>query len=576
MRRFVPLLLAAGAINAARGEPETLVLEPVARIAPEARREVSGIVRSRGDAAVFWVVADSGNPARVFPVRADGSLAWGTAGVEVLGAQNTDWEDLALDASGRLIIADLGNNSQERTDLRLYLLPEPKAGTASAPAAEEWHVRYPDREWREGKPAGPANFDCEAVFAVGDEVFLLTKHRADTRTKLYRVDRGLDRELERSDTLPPWSMLTYIDGFDAGGMVTAADASDDGTRLAVLTYGRVWVFERPATLTPFFAGRLLSRRIEAARSGGALESICFEADGSLLLAAENGRLYRVRPAELSEVRPARAMPVAAPQRDIVAMSFNIRYAGGDKGPNAWENRRSLVLGEIEREAPDVLGLQEVEAVQADWLRASLPGYGFHGVGRMDGQRKGEFAPVMFRSERFELLEGGHFWLSQTPEVAGSKGWDGACERMASWVRLRDREDSGTLLVLNTHLDHVGVRARAEGLALIRERLRTLRRAGDSLIVTGDFNTGADAEQAPTLIGGEGRSRLVDTFREVFPTRDEDEGTFNNWSFTLRGARIDWVLTSTDLCPVSAAIERRVPGGRHPSDHYPVTTRLRRR
>lgn len=344
----------------------------------------------------------------------------------------------------------------------------------------------------------------------------------------------------------------------------------------MLTYGRVWVFERTDTLTPFFAGRVLSRRIEAERSGGVLESICYGADGSLLLAAENGRMYRLPATELAETRPVRAVPAGPTERDLVVMSFNIRYAGGDKGPNAWERRRELVLGEIERESPDVLGLQEVEAVQADWLRGALPAYGLHGVGRADGDRQGEFAPVMYRTDRFERLEGGHFWLSETPDAPGSKGWDGACERMASWVRLRDRATSGTVLVLNTHLDHVGVRARSGGLALIRERLGTLRREGDAVIVTGDFNTSAEGEQAPALIGGEGPLRLVDTFRDVFPTRDDDEATFNAWTFTLQGARIDWVLASSDLYSVSAAIDRRVPGGRHPSDHYPVTARLRRR
>lgn len=575
LRAGVLLTVLSALCGDASAEPDPLVLEPVARLAPAARGETSGIVRSRRDPGVFWVAGDSGNPALVYPVRVNGSLAWGTKGVEVLASRNTDWEDLAFDASGRLIIADLGNNAQGRTDLKLYVLPEPLPGTESAPAAEEWLVRYPDQTWKDGKPTRPANFDCEAIFTVADAVYLLTKHRADTRTKMYRVDRGEDGGMERRDTPPPWSMLTYIDSFDAGGMVTAADASDDGLRLAVLTYGRVWVFERADALTPFFAGRVLSRRIEAERSGGVLESICFGADGSLLLAAENGHMYRLPTTELAETRPARAVPRGPAERDLVAMSFNVRYAGGDKGPNAWDHRRHLVLGEIERESPDVLGLQEVEAVQAEWLRGALPAYGFHGVGRTDGKRKGEFAPVMFRTDRFELLESGHFWLSETPEAPGSKGWDGACERMASWVRLRDEANSGTLLVLNTHLDHVGVRARAESLALVRGRLGSLRREGDALIVTGDFNTGADGEQAPALIGGEGPLRLVDTFREVFPKPDDDEATFNAWSFTLRGARIDWVLASPDLCPVSATIDRRVPGGRHPSDHYPVTVRLRR-
>lgn len=125
-------------------------------------------------------------------------------------------------------------------------------------------------------------------------------------------------------------------------------------------------------------------------------------------------------------------------QDLTVMTLNMRYDNPEDGVNNWRFRSERVGELIRSEAVDLLGTQEVLANQFDDLQALLPGYCAVGVGREDGARAGEFNAVFFRSDRFELLDSGVFWLSEDPETPGSKGWDGACERLATWVVLRDK------------------------------------------------------------------------------------------------------------------------------------------
>lgn len=284
--------------RAAPHDPDALVLEPIARLGPGARKEVSGIVRSRRDPAVFWTLNDSGDEPRVYPVRADGSVVPSVRlprvpGVLIAGAVNSDWEEIALDASGRLIVADLGNNTNARADLALYFIEEPEPDVEATRPTSVVLFRYPDQ------PSLPAprdnfNFDAEAVYTVGDEVYILTKHRSDTRTTLYRLGA------REPGVVNP---VTRLGEFDVLGRATGADASDDGLRLVVLTYDRIWLFERDRPETPFFEARVTSRPYRMTDGESDSEAVCFETDDTLLIADEaRGRLYRVR---LDEIRPAR-------------------------------------------------------------------------------------------------------------------------------------------------------------------------------------------------------------------------------------------------------------------------------
>lgn len=569
---LTPLIFAFAAFAPTGEDP--LVLRPVAKLGPGANKEVSGIVKSRTRPGVFWTLNDSGDEPRVYPVRADGAVIPSvrypeTPGVLIGDAINSDWEDLAVDASGRLIVADFGNNTNARRDLVLYVLPEPEGDEGRTATQSKIFFRYPDQTAFPA-PEPDRNFDAEAIFTVGDEIYILSKNRSDTFTKLYRVD---DRKPGETN------VLSYIDRFDVAGKATGADATEDGLKLAVLTYDRIWLFERTDVHTPFFAGRVSCRPYRMHDGDSDSEAICFETPDTLLIADEaRGEMYRVPLTELREVKAAPAVVQGRVEHDLKVMSLNVRFDTSDDGVNAWPKRADEVARTLRAADADLIGFQEVLSQQADWLRETLSGYGFCGVGRQDGVRKGEFVPIVYREERFTLLSSGHFWLSDTPDVPGSRGWDGACERMATWVRLFDRRTKRAVFVLNTHLDHVGAEARTRGLKMVRSQIDRLAE-GAAVIVTGDFNAPGDGPLA-TVLTGPGTSAaeagLVDSFRAVYPTPDLDEGTFSGWTGRIQGDRIDWILSDRSLAAVDASIERRMPAGRTVSDHFPVTARLRYR
>lgn len=270
-----------------------------------------------------------------------------------------------------------------------------------------------------------------------------------------------------------------------------------------------------------------------------------------------------------------AMPASADESgSLRVMSFNIRYGNAADGDNRWSNRKEAVVKTIEAFSPDLLGTQETLRFQRDYLAEQLPQYESVGVGRVDGKFEGEMMALFFRKDRFEKLEEGHFWLSESPEKVGSVSWDSSLPRMATWVRLQDKKqpDAPKLLFINTHFDHVGVVARNESAKLIRSKASELAR-GASIIVTGDFNAGEASEPYEFLFGkidGE-QSPLVDSLRSVRPDRGQEEGTFSGFVATNRkGARIDWIGVSRDLKVTSAEIDRTEKDGRTPSDHFPVT------
>lgn len=183
------------------------------------------------------------------------------------------------------------------------------------------------------------------------------------------------------------------------------------------------------------------------------------------------------------------VPVSEP---INVMSFNIRYDNPEDSLDNWKFRKDRAANAIRFYNVDILGTQEVLHNQLEDLKQRLPEYDVIGVGREDGKEKGEYSALWYKKDRFTLIDSGWFWLSETPEVAGSKGWDGACERIASWAKLKDKVTGKEVFALNTHLDHVGVVARREGISLMLDRVNQLS-DGLPVIVTGDFNSEPESD-----------------------------------------------------------------------------------
>lgn len=151
-------------------------------------------------------------------------------------------------------------------------------------------------------------------------------------------------------------------------------------------------------------------------------------------------------------------PAAEEARPLKLISYNMRNSGGGDGPNDWEHRRHATRQMIRQEAPDVFGVQEALADQLQYLDEECPQYARVGVGRDDGDKAGETMAIYYLRDRFDLLDSGTLWLSETPDRP-SRGWDGACNRTMTWAELRDRTSGKTFFYFNTHLDHKGKTAR---------------------------------------------------------------------------------------------------------------------
>jgi endonuclease/exonuclease/phosphatase family metal-dependent hydrolase len=265
------------------------------------------------------------------------------------------------------------------------------------------------------------------------------------------------------------------------------------------------------------------------------------------------------------------------------MSFNIRNSRAKEklSENKWADkdhpRRERTIRIIRKNEPDLLGVQEARPDQVNDLKDALSEYSFYGVGRDDGKSAGEFSGIFYRTERFTQTGAGSFWLSDTPEKPGTSFYKalGACARIASWVRLKDKATGGEFVFLNMHWDHISKPARESSASLVRERLASI--GGNlPLIVMGDLNATEDSVEVKKLIGtkdANGRA-LADSYRVLHPKRSPEEASFNDWAGTLKGSRIDFILCTGEFKPESAKIVRKSYDGLWPSDHYPVFATLR--
>lgn len=254
---------------------------------------------------------------------------------------------------------------------------------------------------------------------------------------------------------------------------------------------------------------------------------------------------------------------------LQVMTFNVRLDTSSDGLNGWPYRRDNIGQMLSYYAPDLLGMQEVLPNQMQDLQMMLPQYTSLGVGREDGRNKGEYSPIFFRTERFELLRSGNFSLSQTPDSFGILGWDAACARVCTWALLRDLYSGHEVAYFNTHLDHIGTTARREGMRLILDSLKNIAN-GLPVIVTGDFNCPPYDEPAQILESG----GLLNAWTSASVTYGP------SWSFHDFGRKpvaerllLDYVFTTPQLAAQRCRIIQDTPDNGYYSDHCPVIAEL---
>ncbi|MGJ3234008.1 endonuclease/exonuclease/phosphatase family protein [Marivirga sp.] len=166
-------------------------------------------------------------------------------------------------------------------------------------------------------------------------------------------------------------------------------------------------------------------------------------------------------------------------------TFNIRFENPRDGVHQWENRKESVVQFLKLERPDVVGMQEVLHSQIMYFNTSLPNYQKIGVGRDDGKKAGEYSPIYFNKDVYDLMDSGTFWLGENINVP-EKGWDAALPRVCTWAKLKGKKSGESILFLNTHFDHVGKEARKKSVDLILTQIEKLKTT-NKVVLMGDFN-----------------------------------------------------------------------------------------
>jgi endonuclease/exonuclease/phosphatase family metal-dependent hydrolase len=257
------------------------------------------------------------------------------------------------------------------------------------------------------------------------------------------------------------------------------------------------------------------------------------------------------------------------KNEVKVMTLNVRYDNPADSVNAWPNRATQVCNFIVNEKPDILGMQEVLLRQFLVLDSVLTDYSSVGVGRDDGARGGEMNPVFFRKERFDMVRTITFWLSDTPEVPGSRGWGASLPRIVTWMELVDKNSHEHFFYFNTHFAHDSDSARIMSSKILLKEVEKIA-SGYPFIITGDFNmlptsigysilTGPD-ESVPLLKD----SYLISQKRPYGPTY-----TFNGFSDKPGTGRIDYIFVRNGMKVLDHSTYIKKEKGVFISDHWPV-------
>lgn len=277
-------------------------------------------------------------------------------------------------------------------------------------------------------------------------------------------------------------------------------------------------------------------------------------------------------ASLALVVPA----VTAAELPLRVISFNIRYAASDPGENEepWSVRQPLVsdlISGVVSDAPALVGLQEVLHEQLVDLKSALgDGWSHIGVGRDDGKEAGEYSPILYRSDIFDVIFEETKWLSETPDEP-SFGWGANNRRVVTTGVFEHKETKQRLIRSNTHLDHEVSEARIEGVKIIIERLKVAQ--GDhgplAVALTGDFNSqpDQDAHEEMAKIG------YLDDLYDVAAERKGPEDTFTGFAPGTAQTRIDYIYIGPKgenkwVAKEYEVLDNQVDGV-FASDHRPV-------
>jgi endonuclease/exonuclease/phosphatase family metal-dependent hydrolase len=254
---------------------------------------------------------------------------------------------------------------------------------------------------------------------------------------------------------------------------------------------------------------------------------------------------------------------------VTVMTLNLRYDNLHDSLNAWPNRINQVFKFINTEKPAIVGMQEVLWNQYETLDSLLIDYASEGKGRDDGARGGEMNPVFFRKDRFDMIRTITFWLSDSPEVPGSKGWGASLPRIVTWVELADKKSHDHLYFFNTHFAHDSDSARVMSSKILLKEVEKI--AGNfPFIVAGDFNMSPSSTGYAILTGPDESVPLMKDSYVISAKKPFGPAyTFNGFSDKPGTERIDFVFVRNGIDVLSHSTFIRKDNDIFISDHWPV-------
>lgn len=246
---------------------------------------------------------------------------------------------------------------------------------------------------------------------------------------------------------------------------------------------------------------------------------------------------------------------------LTVMTANLQRAYFKFSPFHWEQRKHLIFQLLDEVSPHILCTQELTKSAIGDITRILPHLCYTGEGRFGGS-KGEYTAIFYDARHMELLTGGTFWLSHSPQKKGSRGWMSFFPCICSWGEFRDKRSGQTYKVFNTHLDHISPLARLNGLRVIREHMETNCCNGEKILIAGDFN-------APPHSKALRRFTSAEHYNLIFYQAVQEGRTFHGFSKKEQGNPIDYIFTSQNIKLREAYILKNQYEGRYISDHHPL-------
>ncbi len=247
---------------------------------------------------------------------------------------------------------------------------------------------------------------------------------------------------------------------------------------------------------------------------------------------------------------------------FVVMSQNVRYGNDGENKNV-SDRAPRFKQLVELYKADLIGTQETTPTWNKFYEENLKDYGMIGCSR-DGEnaKTGEWGTILYRRDRFEVMDSDTFWLSDTPEkvsrVSGSK-----CNRICTWALLKDKNTDKIFVFANTHLDHGTDEVREDQIEILFKELSDLM-SKYPIILTGDFNATPSSAVYATAT-----KTLKDSRTEATENRSVVNHTYDGYG-TSSGKIIDYCFYNDKASATWYKVANDQFGG-YVSDHYGVVT-----